>query len=100
VSSSVPVGVLAILVLGAVVLYSLWIAVTLLNGYRSASSYRSGGLAVGLLLLTTVPISLRFGVATLGMLSTPAISALALSVEVVGILMIIFSLYAPGGETE
>lgn len=97
---SLPVGVIAVLALGAAGLYSIWIALTLVRSYLSATSVRSGGLALGLLLLTTVPITTRFGIGTLGDLSAGVISLIALSFELTGIGIIILSLYAPRGDTR
>ena len=94
----VPIGILAVLGLGVAFLYSIKIALSLLRSYWAASSPRSGGIAIGLLLLTTVPIAIRFGLGTVSGVSATHISLFALSVEIIGIGVILTSLYVPGGE--
>lgn len=97
-TTALPIAILAVLALGVAVLYSLRIAYTLLEGYRTASSAAAGYVAVGLLLLTTVPIVVRFVVATWGLLSPTLINALAAASELLGLLAIVVGIYRPGGE--
>jgi hypothetical protein len=96
--TSIPVGIIAVLLLGVVVLYSLRIAYTILQGYRSASTSGSGLLAAGLLLLTIVPIVLSFVVGTYTSFSPQTLSAVILALEIIGLGLIISSLYGPRGE--
>ena len=100
VAVSVPVGILAVLGLGLAVVYSLWIAATLMRGYRTATTRRSGWIALGLLLLTTVPISVRFLAGTAGDLAPTAVSIVALVSELLGIAVILGALYAPSGGDQ
>jgi hypothetical protein len=95
VAVSVPVGILAVLGLGLAVAYSLWIAASLLRGYRTATARRTGWLALGLLLLTTVPISVRFLAGTSSGLAPTGVSILALGSELLGLVAILGALYAP-----
>lgn len=97
---SVPVGILAVLGLGLAVLYSLWIAATLVRGYRTAATHRSGWVALGLLLVTTVPISVRFLAGTYGGLTPADVSTVALTSELIGLATILLALYAPRGESR
>ena len=95
---SLPVGILAVLGLGLGVVYSLWIAATLLRGYRTAATRRSGWVALGLLLITTVPISMRFLAGTFGGLPPTDVSTVALTSELIGLGIVLLALYTPSGD--
>ncbi len=97
---SLPVGILAALGLALAVIYSLWIAATLLRGYRTAVTRRSGWVAFGLLLLTTVPISVRFLAGTFGGFTPSDVSTVSLTSELIGLVTILLALYAPTGDDE
>ena len=99
-NNALPIGIIAFLLMGIAILYSIKIALSLLQSYWTATSARSGGIAIGLLLLTTVPITIRFGVGTVSMLTSSQISIIALSFEVVGLGVILTSLYIPRGENQ
>ncbi|APE94716.1 hypothetical protein [Halodesulfurarchaeum formicicum] len=98
VGGSIPVAVLAVFALGAAFLYALWIAFTFLRGYREASSLRSEGLAVGLVLVTSIPIGLRFLAATMLPIGGDIIALFTTAIELLGLLVVLATLYFPGGE--
>lgn len=100
VGGSVPVTVLAVFALGAAFLYALWIAFTLLRGFREASSLRSEGLAVGLLLVTSVPIGLRFLAATTLSIGGDVIAFCTTGIKLLGLLVVVATLYLPGGDRQ
>lgn len=93
---SVPVGILAVLVLGLAVLYSLKIAGELLAGYRRSSSRDAAAVAVGLLFVTTIPIVLRFGLSTLGLVSPPVVRVLAATSALLGLTVVLLVVYGGG----
>lgn len=93
---SVPVGILAVMVLGIAVLYSLEIAGELLAGYRRSSSRAAAAVAVGLVFVTTVPIVLRFGLSTLGLVSPTVVRILAATSALLGLTVVLIVLYGGG----
>ncbi len=99
--NSVPIGVVALLALGAAVVYSLRVAYTVVEGYRTAESSSVVYIAAGLLLLTTVPILLRFVLATVVSLPAYAISGLTGLSELLGLGAILYVIYFPrGGDRQ
>lgn len=97
-ASSLPIAILAVFALAGAVVYSTRIAYTLYRGYRTATSSRAGYIALGLLLITTVPILLRFVMATVGTVSTAVIGIVAAIIEIAGLGAILIGIYDPGGE--
>jgi len=96
-ASSLPIAILAVFALAGAVVYSTRIAYTLYHGYRTATTSRAGYIAVGLLLITTVPIVLRFAMATVGSVPTAVIVVVAAVSEIAGLVAIIYGIYDPGG---
>jgi hypothetical protein len=97
-TNSLPIAILALFALGAAVLYSIRIAYTLFDGYRTATTSRAGYVAVGLLLLTTVPIVLRFVMATWGAFSVDAINVVTAGSQLLGLGAITVGIYTGGGR--
>ena len=97
-TGSLPIAILALFALAGAIVYSTRIAYTLYRGYQTATNSQAGYLAVGLLLITTVPIALRFVMATLGTLSTAVILIVTAACEIVGLGAILVSIYDPGGD--
>lgn len=95
---SLPIAILALFALTGAVVYSTRIAYTLYRGYQTARNSRAGYLAIGLLLITTVPIVLRFVMATLGTLSTGVILIVAGIIEIAGMGAILVGIYDLGGD--
>lgn len=95
---SLPIAILALFVLGAAVLYSIRIAYTLVEKYRSAGSREAGYVAIGLLFLTTVPILLHFILASIGGITGDIIDIVTALSELVGLTTILVSIYEPGGK--
>lgn len=97
---TVPLGVIAVMVLSLSVIYSVRIAYTVLQGYRTAESSRVLYLALGLFLLTTVPILLRFVLATVAGLPAYAISGVTGLSELAGLGLILYVIYVPARKEE
>ena len=95
---SLPIAILALFALGAAVLYSVRIAYTLVARYRTAHSSEAGTVAFGLLFLTTVPIVLRFILASIGGISVDTINIVTALSELAGLLAILVTIYEPGGQ--
>ena len=96
-ASSLPIAILAVFTLAGAVVYSTRIAYTLYRGYRTATTSRAGYVAVGLLLITTVPIVLRFVMATVGTVPTAVILVVVAISEIAGLAAILVGIYEPGG---
>ncbi|MGM0372645.1 MAG: hypothetical protein ACQEQJ_09125 [Halobacteriota archaeon] len=97
-ATSVPIAILALFVLGGAVLYSIRIAYTLLTRYRAAESSETGYVAFGLLFLTTVPIVLRFVLASVGGIPGDVIDIVTALSELAGLTAILVAIYEPGGN--
>lgn len=92
---SVAIGVFALSLLSLAL--SVVIAVVLVRGYRRGPGRRGMlWLAVGLLLLTTVPELLRIGLPTLTGVSTVGRSILVSSAELLGLGAILWTVYSGG----
>lgn len=93
-----PLIALAVLVLSVVsVVLSLIIAVVLVRGYRQGPSHRGMLLlAVGLILLITVPEVLRVGLPTATDIGTIGQSVVVTGCELLGLGTIVWTVY--GGE--
>lgn len=96
-AGSVPIAILALFALAGAVIYSIRIAYTLLRGYQTALNSRAGYVAIGLLLITTVPIILRFVMATLGTIPSSGIVIVVALSELAGLGAILVGIYDPGG---
>ena len=98
---AVPWMALAIFGLWAVsLLLSAGIAVMLFRGYRSSPENRNGAvllLAVGILLLTTVPEFLRVGIPTATSIGAVGRSVIVSGFELLGLGSILWAIYG-GGE--
>lgn len=93
-----PFVALATLALSVIsVVLSLIIAVVLIHGYRRGPSHRGMLLlAVGLILLITVPEVLRVGLPTATGVGTVAQSVVVTGCELLGLATIVWTVY--GGE--
>ncbi|WP_160135002.1 hypothetical protein [Halococcus salsus] len=84
------VGLAVALVLAVAVVY------TLFTGYRRVGDPGMFGLAVGLTLLTAVPIVLRVVVPTLGIASPPVRSLVVSGCEIAGLVVVLVVIYDAG----
>ncbi|WP_262178909.1 hypothetical protein [Haloarcula laminariae] len=92
---SIAVAVLALSALS--LLLSLAVATVLVRGYRRGPGHRGTlVLAVGLLLLTTVPESLRIALPTLTGVGAVGRSLLVSGCELAGLGLILWSVYMEG----
>lgn len=93
-----PLVALAVLILSVVsVVLSLLIAVVLIRGYRQGPSHRGMLLlAIGLILLITVPEVLRVGLPTATGVGTIGQSVVVTTFELLGLGIIVWTVY--GGE--
>lgn len=95
-----PVVAVAVFGLSALsLLLSVGIAAVLVRGYRRGPGHRGMlVLAVGLLLLTTVPETLRIALPTLTSVGAVARSLLVSGCELTGLGLILWSVYGEGSR--
>jgi hypothetical protein len=92
----IAIGVLALSAISLVL--SVAIAMLLIRGYRHGPSHRRMlWLAVGLLLLTTVPELLRIGLPSLTAIGTVSQSIIVSGCELVGLGTVLWTVY--GGDS-
>ncbi|MBX0297246.1 hypothetical protein [Haloarcula nitratireducens] len=92
---AIALAVLAVSVLAIVL--SLTIALVLIRGYRQGPGHRGMlWLAVGLLLLTTIPELLRIGLPTATGIDTLGRSLLVSGCELLGLGIILWAIYRGG----
>lgn len=91
---SVTVVLLVFVALFVATVLSVYLAFRLYRGYRAGGGPAMLGLLIGLVLLTTVPFTLRLVFSNLGRIDTTTRALAATSSQLVGLLLILSVVYA------